>query len=79
MDATTNASATLELLTWISAAPRTYRETIDVWVSNCPRHSVWDDGISEGVVEIVRDELAQEALVAVTAAGKAVLDSAASA
>jgi hypothetical protein len=64
---------TLELLSWISERQRTYRETIETWVSNCPRLSVWDDAISAGLVEVVRDG-AGEPVVGVTASGKAVLE-----
>jgi hypothetical protein len=44
---------TLELLAWISDRPRTYNETIEVWRSNCPRHPVWDDALSDGLVQVV--------------------------
>jgi hypothetical protein len=64
---------TLELLTWISARPRTYRETIEAWRTSCPRLSTWDDAIADGLVEVVRNGR-DDALVRVTASGLAVLD-----
>jgi len=46
----------VELLTWISVRPRTYPEAIDAWRSNCPRHSVWDDALTDGLVRVARDD-----------------------
>jgi hypothetical protein len=68
------AAPTLELLTWISARPRTYRETIEAWRTCCPRLSVWDDAIGDGLVEVARAGRQDDALVRVTAAGRALLE-----
>lgn len=65
---------TLELLAWISRRPRTYPEAIEAWVSNCPRHPVWDDAVSDGLVNVVREGRGDEARVALTASGRAALD-----
>jgi hypothetical protein len=59
---------TLELLTWVSARPRTYVEAMEAWRSNCPRHSVWDDARIDGLV------IANGSGVALTALGRAVLE-----
>lgn len=64
---------TLELLAWVSTGPRTYRETIEAWRTSCPRLSVWDDAIADGLVEVRRDGVPGEALVGLTTAGKATL------
>lgn len=61
---------TLELLTWIAARPRTYSEAIDVWVSNCPRHPVWDDAVIAGLVRID----GRGSTVTLTELGRAALD-----
>ena len=66
-------SSTLELLAWLSARPRTYRETMDAWGTSCPRLPVWEDALADGLVE-VRREGAGDTLVALTAAGRAALD-----
>jgi hypothetical protein len=58
---------TLELLEWISLRPRTYPETIDAWRTNCPRHSVWDDAVSDGLVHAGRR-------VSLTTRGRTLLD-----
>ena len=44
--------ATLNLLRWVEAAPRGYAETMEAWRSSCPRLSVWEDALLEGLVEV---------------------------
>jgi hypothetical protein len=65
---------TLELLAWVSDRPRTYEETIEAWVSNCPRLSTWDDAVGDGLVEVARRNGRDASPVVLTAAGRAVLD-----
>jgi hypothetical protein len=65
---------TLELLRWIAARPRTYCETIDAWRTSCPRLSVWDDAIGDGLVEVVRVGRQDDAVVVLTASGQAAVD-----
>ena len=73
----TAPALTLELLTWISSRPRTYAEAMEAWRSNCPRHSVWEDSLADGLIEVASggDTLDQSA-VALTAKGRAMLDAA---
>jgi hypothetical protein len=52
-----NGALTRDLLLWIDAAPRTYVETIDVWRTSCPRLSVWEDAVIEGLVEVRRSHV----------------------
>jgi hypothetical protein len=51
----TPTALTLDLLAWLAARPRTYEETIDAWKTSCPRLSVWDDAIIDGLVRVHRD------------------------
>jgi hypothetical protein len=68
---------TLELLAWIASRPRTYAEAIEAWKSNCPRLSVWDDAIEDGLVQVARSPGdAGGAAVALTARGRALLSDA---
>lgn len=67
-------ASTRELLSWIDARPRTYGEAIEAWKTSCPRLSVWDDALSDGLVRVVRD--GDGSRVAVTPRGRAVLESA---
>ena len=43
---------TRDLLAWIVAAPRTYRETMEVWRTSCPRLSIWEDAVGDGLVRV---------------------------
>jgi len=60
-----------EFLEWISTRPRTYSEAMEAWRTNCPRHSVWEDALSEGLIEFEE----RERRVTLTAHGRAVLAS----
>jgi hypothetical protein len=64
---------TIEFLTWIATRPRTYAETMEAWRSNCPRHPVWDDAVSDGLVQIVGGE-GPARHVTLTPKGKALLE-----
>ena len=45
---------TAQLLAWIAEGPRTYAETMDAWRTSCPRLSIWEDAIADGLVRIAR-------------------------
>jgi hypothetical protein len=67
---------TIEFLTWLASRPRTYAETMEAWRSHCPRHPVWDDAVSDGLVQILRAEgSARQEIVALTPKGKSLLES----
>jgi hypothetical protein len=63
---------TLDLLSWVAAEPRAYPDAIEVWRTNCPQHSVWEDALGDGLIEIVRN--GSHSSVVVTARGRAALD-----
>jgi hypothetical protein len=63
---------TRELLAWIAAGPRRYDEAIERWRTSCPRLSVWDDAVSDGLVRIVREP--RPAMVVLTPGGRDALD-----
>ena len=65
---------TLELLSWVAREPRTYPDAIEVWRTNCPQHSVWEDALGEQLIEVVRN--GSESQVALTPRGTAALDTA---
>ena len=67
-----STAPTRELLEWI-APGRTYAETMDVWGSWCPRHSVWEDAVTDGLVRVVRSDAGSS--VVLTERGQAALDS----
>jgi hypothetical protein len=61
----------LELLAWIARERRTYPEAIEVWKTHCPRHSLWEDAVADGLVEVVRN--GASSCVVLSSAGEAVL------
>lgn len=67
------APATAELLAWIAAQPRSYAEAVDVWRTGCPRHSVWEDAIADGLVVARRAAGATATSIALTERGRAAL------
>ena len=44
----------VELLSWLSSRPRTYDEAIEAWHSHCPRLTVWEDALIDGLIRIER-------------------------
>ena len=67
------SSSTRELLDWVSARPRTYDQAIEAWRTSCPRLSIWDDALVDGLVRVVREPPAA-ATVELTSLGRAALD-----
>jgi hypothetical protein len=64
---------TVQLLEWVAARPRTYAESIEAWKSNCPRLSVWDDAVIDGLLRVVPSKNGSPSTVVVTADGEALL------
>ena len=52
MSATSHA-LTLQMLEWIGACPRHYREVMEAWRTNCPRLTIWEDAWNDGL--LIRD------------------------
>ena len=69
---------TVQFLTWVAARPRCYGETMEAWRSTCPRMSVWEDALGDGLVAVdCRDGGGMsDAAVALTGAGWAMLHAA---
>lgn len=68
----TSAGLLAQFLAWIAQRPRTYAETMDSWRTSCPRISVWEDALLEGLVETRSVAAAKQGEVSVilTEAGK---------
>ena len=46
------AMLTAQFLAWLAARPRSYAETMEAWRSSCPRLSVWEDALGDGLVAL---------------------------
>jgi hypothetical protein len=60
----------VEFLTWVTTRRRTYDETMEAWQSHCPRQTIWEDAIIEGLVELQKDSDAHDPAVVLTPRGK---------
>jgi hypothetical protein len=71
----------LQFLTWLATAPRTYGDVKQAWRSTCPRLTPWEDALDEGLIrfENAGARVSDSAAVVLTAQGRALLDGAASA
>jgi hypothetical protein len=65
---------TLEFLRWIASRRRTYAEAMEAWRSTCPRHTVWEDALIDGLIQIERGGVLRQSVVILTAQGKAALE-----
>ena len=63
----TLTAPTLQLLAWIAERGPTYPETMEAWKSSCPRLTVWEDAVADGLVRVERGN------VLLTAAGTGLL------
>jgi hypothetical protein len=63
----------LEFLTWISIRPRTYAETMEAWRSTCPRKTVWEDALIEGLIQIESGGTMNQSEVTLTPRGRAIV------
>jgi hypothetical protein len=70
---------TLEFLAWVASRPRTYAEAMETWSSWCPRHSVWEDALADGLIRVETSDTMEQLSVTLTPRGRAVLDGKASA
>jgi len=43
-------SLILDLLEWISAAPKPYADIMAAWRTSCPRLTIWEDALDAGYV-----------------------------
>ncbi len=62
----------LDLLEWVADGERHYADVMEAWRTSCPRLPVWEEANARGLVtRIVRGGTP---LVAITAAGRALLE-----
>jgi hypothetical protein len=64
----------LEFLSWISSHNRTYAEAMNAWQTSCPRHTIWEDAIIDGLIQLNGAETLHDPEVILTPRGKAYLD-----
>ena len=62
-----------QFLDWVSRRRRTYAETMEAWKSTCPRTSVWEDALAEGLIEVEDRGQVREAEILLTEKGRAIV------
>jgi hypothetical protein len=63
----------LEFLTWVADRPRTYEEAMEAWQSHCPRQTIWEDAIIDGLVRIDGTPQPQGSRILLTERGETLL------
>ena len=63
----------IQFLAWVADRPRTYAQAMEAWRSTCPRLTVWEDAIIDGLVRVENDA---SRAVSLTPRGRAVLENA---
>jgi hypothetical protein len=64
------SSLTLQMLQWLAESPRPYSEVMEAWRSACPRMTIWEDALKDG---LVRYEGSRTRLVRLTVRGAEVV------
>lgn len=65
---------TLAFLEWVAQQPRSYAEAMEAWRTSCPRLSIWEDALADGLIAVERTDGTVIGNVVLTAAGRAILD-----
>jgi hypothetical protein len=65
---------TLDFLRWVVQQPRSYAEAMEAWRTSCPRLSIWEDALADGLIIVERRPGKNEDRVVISALGLAVLD-----
>lgn len=66
----------IQFLDWVASQPRSYGEAMDAWRTSCPRLSVWEDAIGDGLVRLDGSDAGgmRESAVRLTARGRTLLN-----
>jgi hypothetical protein len=64
-----------QFLLWIAASPRRYGDVMEAWRTTCPRMTIWEDAVGDGLVALEPGGTMHDAKVVLTARGKAALGS----
>jgi hypothetical protein len=65
-----------QFLGWIADGGRSYGEVMEAWRTSCPRLSIWEDALGDGLVRITNRPggAREQARVTITERGRARLD-----
>ncbi len=63
----------IQFLAWVADRPRSYADVMEAWRSSCPRLSVWEDAVIDGLIRL---ENGGRRAVSLTPRGRAALEKA---
>ena len=46
----------LDFVEWVAARPRPYTDVMEAWRTSCPRLTIWEDAVDQGLVVRERRE-----------------------
>jgi hypothetical protein len=46
-----HTALTRQLLEWIAGSRQTYGQALEVWKTSCPRMSIWEDALMDGLID----------------------------
>ena len=64
----------LQFLAWVADRRRTYDEAMNAWQSTCPRHTIWEDALIDGLIQVIRSDTLRNPEVTLTPRGVAHLN-----
>lgn len=67
-----NEALTAQFIDWVGSS-RGYAETLEAWRTSCPRLTIWEDALGDGLVERLEGPDTSEVRVVVTPKGRAFL------
>jgi hypothetical protein len=62
-----------EFLIWVASRPRTYADAMQAWQSTCPRHTIWEDAVIDGFIQVKNNGTQHGSEVTLTARGRAII------
>lgn len=65
---------TLQFLGWVASRSRTYAEAMEAWQTTCPRHTVWEDALIDGLIQVQSKGPPEQFEVTLTPKGRTLLD-----
>jgi hypothetical protein len=65
---------TLQFLAWLSVRTRTYGDVMEAWRTTCPRMSVWEDAVRDGLIDMESAGKMNDSKVTLSAKGRATLN-----
>jgi hypothetical protein len=68
---TPDPALTLQFLDFVASGMRTYGETMEAWRRSCPRLSIWEDAVRDGLVRIENGGAMKSSRIVLTERGRA--------